>query len=127
MGTSAGRQTKRHVLVVANGTDEGAVLHEVCDRLRGSEAEVLVVAPALGSRRRHRPWDTHEAWDDAEARLRRCLDLLDRAGIEANGLVGDADPLQAIAKVLYGFPADELVIATLPPAHRNGVAGVGRR
>jgi hypothetical protein len=40
------------------------------------------------------------------------LELLDRAGIEANGVVGDADPLRAIADALHDFPADELVLAT---------------
>jgi hypothetical protein len=77
---------------------------------------VLVVATAPDSRPSDWTIDEDEAFGEAEARLRSCLDLLDSAGIEANGVVGDGDPLKAIAEVLHGFPADELVLATHPAA-----------
>jgi hypothetical protein len=35
-------------------------------------------------------------------------------GVHANGSVGDADPLQAIADALPTFAADEIVIAAHP-------------
>jgi hypothetical protein len=105
--------TKRRILVVANASAEESVLHDaIRDRVRDSEAEVLVVATALDSGPSRWTSDEDEAFGEAAARLRRCLDRLDSAGIEANGLVGDGDPLQAIAGVLQGFPADELVLAT---------------
>ena len=56
-------------------------------------ADVLVVAPALNSRLRH--------WVSDEDAARR----------RAEGRVGDADPLLAIADALSMFPADEIVIA----------------
>jgi hypothetical protein len=34
------------------------------------------------------------------------------AGVEAEGLVGDADPLLAMDDALRLFPADEIVVAT---------------
>jgi hypothetical protein len=106
----------RRVLLVANETAGGAVLNtRVRERLRAGPAEVLVVAPALNSRLRHWTSDEDQARADAEARLRRCLGLLHGDGVQADGVVGDADPLQAIADALHGFPADELVIATHPP------------
>jgi hypothetical protein len=105
--------TKRRILVVANESAEGSVLLEAIRELvRTSEAEVLVVAPERNSRLGHWTLNDDKAFGATEARLRRCLELLDRSGIEANGVVGDADPLRAIADALHGFPADELVLAT---------------
>jgi hypothetical protein len=46
--------------------------------------------------------------------LRLPVPLLSATGLSADGQVGDADPLRAIADALTGFPADELVIATHP-------------
>ncbi len=105
----------RRVILVANATAGGAVLNgRVRRRLRSGPTEVLVVAPALNSRLRHWTSDEDRARTEAEARLRRCLALLQGDGVDADGVVGDADPLQAIADALHGFPADELVIATHP-------------
>ena len=107
----------RRVILVANETAGGAVLNRrVRRRLRAGPTEVLVVAPALNSRLRHWTSDEDRARAEAEARLRRCLALLQGDGVDADGVVGDADPLQAIADALHGFPADELVIATHPPS-----------
>jgi hypothetical protein len=106
--------TKRRILVVANGTAEGASMHEaIRDRIRGRDAEVLVVASARND---------GMSVGATEERLRRCLDLLGRAGIEANGVVGDPDPLQAIVDALHGFPADEVVLVDAS----NGQAGPWR-
>ena len=106
----------RRVILVANETAGGAVLNSrVRERLRAGPAQVLVVAPALNSRLRHWTSDEDRARADAEARLHRCLAILHGDGVDADGVVGDSDPLQAIADALHGFPADELVIATHPP------------
>jgi hypothetical protein len=103
----------QRILVVANETSEGPeLLDAVRSRASGPGAEVLVVAPALNSRLRHWTSDEEEARRAAEARLRQCLERLRLVGVDAEGVVGDADPLLAIEDSLYGFPADELVIAT---------------
>ena len=47
----------------------------------------------------------------AEARAAALVDRLERVGVHAEGRVGDADPLLAIADALPTFPADEIVIA----------------
>ena len=110
--------TKR-ILVVANETAEGALLHEtVRDRGNGS-AEVHVVSPALNSRLRHWISDVDQARHAAEDRLATCLGRLRGAGLDARGSVGDSDPLQAIADALHFFPADEIVIATHPEERSN--------
>src|SRR5437762_2330830 len=93
-------RTTRRILVVANETAEGAALHEaIRARAQGNEPELLVVAPALNSRPRRWTSAEDEAFAAAETRLRRCLDLLEWAGLEANGVVADADPLNAIAEI----------------------------
>ena len=75
------------------------------------DADVLVVAPALNSRLRHWLSDEDEARCRAKERAGACVKQLERSGAHANGRVGDADPLQAIADALPTFAADEVVIA----------------
>jgi hypothetical protein len=104
------------ILVVANETLESELVHDLL-RTRaagGRRAQVLVVAPALNGRLRHWLSDTDAADAQARTRLRRCLHRLAEAGVDANGMVGDADPLQATADALRLFPADEIVLATGP-------------
>ena len=87
---------RRRILVIANETVEGDVLHETI-RFNGRDAdsvEVLVIAPALNSRVRHWISDEDEARRRAELRLAACVERLAAAGIEATGWVGDADLLQ---------------------------------
>jgi hypothetical protein len=114
-----GRQAKpgnRKILVVANEIIEGQTLREAIGLRVGDEqpAEVRVIAPALNSRLRHWLSDEDGARRSAALRLAAELDSLSAAGIEADGQVGDADPLQAIADALYQFAAGEIVIATQP-------------
>ncbi len=78
------------------------------------EADVLVVAPALNTWLRHWLSDDDAARRRAEERAAAWVDLLERRGVHAEGRVGDADPLQAIADALPTFPADEIVIAAQP-------------
>jgi hypothetical protein len=75
------------------------------------DADVLVVAPALNSRLRHWLSDEDEARRRAKERAGACVEQLERSGAHANGRVGDADPLQALADALPTFAADEVVIA----------------
>ena len=112
------------ILVVANETSAGRTLHTTI-RARAPDpgaVRVLLVAPALNSRLRHWLSDEDDARRVAEERLRRSLDRLDEAEIRAEGVVGDADPLQAIDDALRGFRADEIVIATHPEGRSNWLA-----
>jgi hypothetical protein len=78
------------------------------------KGRVLVVAPALNSRLRR--WLSDE--DDARLRATELMEThveqLERQGIHAEGRVGDADPLLAIADALRTFPADRIMIAVGP-------------
>jgi hypothetical protein len=79
--------------------------------LEAPNANVLVIAPALNSRLRRWASDEDRARRRAAERLRAYLDQLEKRGVHAEGRVGDADPLLAIADALAVFPADEIVIA----------------
>src|SRR5438132_12603365 len=101
---------KSRVLVVANETIEGMELVDAFHVPKGGKAtEVLVVAPALNTRLKHWISDEDRARREAALRLGAWLQELGRHGIEANGWVGDADPLMSITDALHLFPADEIV------------------
>jgi nucleotide-binding universal stress UspA family protein len=85
------------------------------------DADVLVVAPALNSRLRHWLSDEDAARRRAEERAAAFVDRLEQRGVHAEGRVGDADPLLAIADALATFEADEIVIAA-QPAHSTRLA-----
>jgi hypothetical protein len=78
------------------------------------EAEILVVVPALNSRLRRWLSDEDTARRRAEERAAAIVGRLEQSGAHAEGRVGDADPLLAIADALPTFPADEIVIAAQP-------------
>jgi nucleotide-binding universal stress UspA family protein len=78
------------------------------------DAEVLVVAPALNSPLRHWVSDEDAARRRAKERAAAFVAQLEQHGVHAEGRVGDADPLLAIADALWTFPADEIVIAARP-------------
>jgi hypothetical protein len=108
--------SKHRLLVVANQTVEGeALLEEIRNRCRGRESEVLVVTPALvGSRAAHWASDLDEGMELARGRMELSLTAIKAMGLEASGEIGDSDPNVAIEDALRQFPADEIVISTLP-------------
>jgi GABA permease len=108
------------LLVIANETVATRdVQWLVGERAAGDGTDVLVVAPALSGRLAYWASDDARSRRAAEARLQRCLETLRAAGIEAEGAVGDADPLLALGDALALFPADEVVIATHPPGRSS--------
>ena len=105
----------RRILVVANETVGGATLvEEIHRRAEGFDEHVLVVSPALNSPLKHWVSDEDGARASAAERLQRSLVRLRALGINAEGEVGDADPLQAIEDALRTFGADEIIISTHP-------------
>ena len=111
------------LLVVADEAPEphAPPARDVVELHRRSGLEVLVVAPASGG------WLERLTSDDrprreAEARLRRCLDELRAEGVQAEGLVGDADLRLAIEDALRLFDADQVVFASGPERHVGAIA-----
>jgi GABA permease len=58
--------------------------------------------------------DEHRATLIAQSRLRTAIDQLRAQGVEAQGDLGDPDPLTAIGEVLAEQQFDEIIISTLP-------------
>ena len=63
--------------------------------------------------------DTMDNAGVSQARRRLDLELqrLDEAGAEADGEVGDPDPMKAISTALKDRQVDEIILSTLPQAH----------
>ena len=106
---------ERRILVVANETVGGEMLRRmILSKAEGVDEQVLVVVPALNSPLRHWASDEDGARAAAADRLEQSLRRLREAGVEASGVVGDGDPLQAMEDALRTFGPDEIVISTHP-------------
>jgi hypothetical protein len=82
-------------------------------------AEVLVVAPALNSRKRFFLADPDPAIERAEEVQAETVDRLDDGGIDAAGDTGEEDPLLALQDALATYDADEIVLFTHADDERN--------
>jgi hypothetical protein len=116
-----GAERPRHVLVVANETVAGKSLTDALDR-RAAEGPVriTVVCPISQPREGYVVYeDTRRA--AARRRLDRTLELLRAHGIAADGLVVDADPVEAVRDSFAQLepPPDEIVVST-HPEQRSG-------
>jgi hypothetical protein len=108
------------ILVVANETVAGRELRDaITAAVAAHPSQVLVVCPALNSKLRHWASDEDAARAAAQERLKDSLARLAEAGVEADGRVGDSDPLQAIEDALRTFGADEIIISTHPEGRSN--------
>jgi hypothetical protein len=116
----ASAEGERRILVIANETVGGEELIAILRRKsEGVSERVHVVCPALNSQVRHWASDEDGARAAAQARLDASLEQLRRDGVQADGEVGDGDPLQAIEDALRTFGADEIVISTHPEGRSN--------
>lgn len=101
-------------LVVANQTLGGEhLLGKVRECLSAGPSSFHVVVPATPPRE-HLTWTDDEARDVAERRLEAALTRFRELGAEADGEVGDADPVQAIGDALRADQFDEIILSTLP-------------
>jgi hypothetical protein len=111
---------RHRILVMANETLSGEALRdEIAHRSRDRDAEVRVVCPALNTKLKHWISDEDEARRRAQERLGAMLSQLEGAGVDANGDIGDGDPVQAMEDALRIFPADEAIISTHPLGRSN--------
>jgi hypothetical protein len=115
-----GSDDERRILVIANETVGGEELLTILrSKAAGVSEQILVVCPALNSQVRHWVSDEDGARAAAQARLDASLAQLQRDGVQAQGEVGDGDPLQAMEDALRTFGADEIVISTHPEGRSN--------
>ncbi len=111
-GPAAGGPGGGRVLVVVDEAVAGTELRRsVVDHLGEKPGAVFVVAPALvHSGLKHTMGDVDDAIGPAEERLRRTLEELRGAGIEADGEVGDSDPMVAIGDEILKFHPDQILL-----------------
>ena len=83
------------------------------------DAEVLVVAPALNSRKRFFLADPDPAIERAEHVQEETVERLDEEGIDAAGDTGEEDPMLALQDALATFDADEVVLFTHEGGKQN--------
>jgi len=96
-----------HVLVVANLTAASTQLLEALKaRAERSPIRVTLVIPAQGPGLGGR--------EAARSRLEEALAGMRAAGLDANGVVGDADPMDAVAECFDPARHDEAFVCTLP-------------
>jgi GABA permease len=114
--TPAASPPEEHrILVVANETVGGAeLLGVIREHAGGRSVRVLVVCPALNSPLKHWVSDEDDARSAAQARLDQSLAGMRAAGLDAEGEIGDGDPIQAIEDALRTFQPDELILSTHP-------------
>ena len=109
----------RRYLVVANQTLGGDhLLDEVRRRMAEGPASFHIVVPAT-SPADHAVWTEGEAQALAEKRLELALARFRDLGADADGEVGDADPIEAVRDCQWVQQYDEVILSTLP-------AGVSR-
>jgi len=107
----------RRFLVVANQTLGGdhlaATVRECLERGPCSFYVVVPKTPPPG----HALWVDEEAAVLAEERLAQALARFRALGVDAEGEVGDRNPIQAIGDVMRGQGEhfDEIIVSTLPP------------
>lgn len=110
----------RHVLVIANETAASATLLEKLKERAGGDTLVTVIAPV------NQPTEGYVVYEDtrrasAGRRLEKTMGLLRQAGMRANGLVVETDPVAAVKDALAQLepPVTEIVVST-HPRERSG-------
>jgi hypothetical protein len=105
-------------LIIANQTLVGeALLGAVSKRIDAGPARFHVVVPATPPPHgiTAMTWDEEETWRAASERLDAILAWLRARGAEADGEIGDRDPVAAARDALRRRPVDEIILSTLPP------------
>ena len=102
-------------LVVANRTLPGeALATAIRERIEEGDRTFYVVVP-LTPVSHGGVWDEDESADASRSRLESFLTALREAGVEADGEIGDRDPIQAVRDIVRERDVDEIVLSTLPP------------
>ena len=124
----------RRYLVVANQTLGGKELREeIRRRVEAGDSSFYVVVPNTRAAYYHAvpaagglvpmpsmatgyggPDTDEEATEEARERLSRMLADLTQLGVQAEGRLGSANPLEAIEQALRDHEVDEVIVATLP-------------
>jgi len=103
------------VLIVANQTLPSQALAEaIAERVRAGVTSFYVVVPATPTGK-GMTWDEDATRREARERLDGFLAQLAEQRVEADGEVGDRDPVAAVRDALRNREVDEVVLSTFPP------------
>ena len=98
------------LLVIANRTiDANEIRDAVVSHATGGPLEVTLVAPLLSGAGSMRARRTATA-----QRLDRAVERLNEAGVKAQAIVGDADPMVAVQEAWDPRRFDEVIVVTPP-------------
>ena len=109
----------KKILALVSEPVSGEALKNAVGRERAEAAEVLVVAPALNTRRHFLFSDVDAAIERADEVQEETVERMEEEGVDAAGDTGESDPLLAIQDALQTFPADEIVLFTHPGGQQN--------
>jgi hypothetical protein len=109
----------KKILAVVSEPVSADVLRSAIGEDEAADAEVLVVAPALSSKKRFLLADPDPGIERAEEVQEETVERLDEEGVDAAGDTGESDPLLAIQDALQTFPADEIVLFTHSGGDQN--------
>jgi hypothetical protein len=107
-------ERSKQILVVANETVVSKALVELIEeKAKDGAVYVTVLAPVNQPRQGYVVYyDTRRA--AARRRLEKTLDLLRSAGIPADGIVVESDPVSALQDAIHQLEPDEIVVSTHP-------------
>jgi hypothetical protein len=107
-------ENPRQILVVANETVVSKALVDLIEETaKGSDVVVTVLAPVNQPRQGYVVYyDTRRA--AARLRLDKTLELLRNAGVHANGVVVETDPVSALRDAIDQLEPDEIIVSTHP-------------
>jgi hypothetical protein len=105
-----------HVLVLANVTaTSGDLIGAIAERARKGPIDVTLLMPGKGPGRAGR--------ESVRGGLDEALEAWRAAGIEAEGICGDANPMDAVAEVWDPRRHDEVIVSTLPGQSSRWIQG----
>lgn len=104
----------QRLLVIANETIAGAGLHSQIREMSAEGGRVIIVAPALSSRLEYVFSDVDKPREAAQERLDASIDALRKSGIDAEGEVGDANPVRAFEDAVSIYEPDGVLVSTHP-------------
>jgi len=107
------------ILAVVSEAVSGDALKSALGEDVMQDAEVLVVAPALISKRRWFLADPDPAIERADRVQEETVERLGEEGIDAAGDTGESDVLLAIQDALATFEADEVVLCVREGGEAN--------
>jgi hypothetical protein len=101
-------------LVIANQTLTSEELRlEITRRIENGPVRFYVVVPATPIPHAL-VWEERESLQAARQRLEAIVGWIRERGAEADGEIGDRDPVAAAHDALRRQPADEIILSTLP-------------